>query len=436
MTEAEQYLEGIPMWASKKNSLGAIRDFLGRMGDPDRQMEIIHVAGTNGKGSVCAYLASILKQAGYHTAVFISPHLITVKERFLYNGRPPGEEEFVRAFEKVKGLSEAMVKEGYSWPTYFEFLFYMFMEMGRSRKPDIVILETGLGGLWDTTNVVEHPLVSVITSISMDHMQYLGDTIEAIAAQKAGILKYRTPVVYDAGCEESRRVIEAAGRKLCCDMYPVTEGDFRIVGRDKAGMLVTMKTGEGILEIRICSQADYQVINANLAVKTAQVINGTGRFKIPAEAMGNGIRTSYWPGRMEEVLPGVFLDGAHNAGGMEALTRTIERMQQRENRPVSLMFGVVEDKEYPKMIRELCSHVHVSRVIVTHMNTKRSVESKILAKEFESRLACPVEVFDTVTKAWDCLLQKKGEDLAFCAGSLYLVGEVKALLEAQAASRR
>ena len=205
--EARQYLEEIPMWASKKNSLQDIRDFLGRMGNPDRGMEIIHVAGTNGKGSVCSYLSSILIQAGYHTAAFISPHLICVKERFLHNGRPAEEKEFLGAFERVKGLAQVMADEGYARPTYFEFLFYMFMDMGERWKPDVVILETGLGGLKDTTNVVDRPLLSVITSISMDHMQYLGNTIQDIAAQKAGILKYKTPVIYDAGCQESRRVI-------------------------------------------------------------------------------------------------------------------------------------------------------------------------------------------------------------------------------------
>ncbi|MCI9047536.1 MAG: bifunctional folylpolyglutamate synthase/dihydrofolate synthase [Hungatella sp.] len=429
MIQAERYLEEIPMWAAKKNSLEAIRDFLGRMGHPDRETKIVHVAGTNGKGSVCTFLASILRQAGYDTAVFISPHLINVRERFLHNGSPVGETDFLDAFETVKGLSQAMAADGYAWPTYFEFLFYMFLEMARGWKPDAVILETGLGGLLDTTNVVEHPLISVITSVSMDHMQYLGSTIQEIAASKAGILKYKTPVVYDGNCAESRQVIENTGQRLCCAMYPVEDKDIQVVSRDGAGMDVVMNMEGGSLKIQVPSQADYQAINAGVAVRAAQVINGMGGFRISKKAMEEGIRTSFWPGRMEEVLPGVFLDGAHNTGGMEALTRTIVRMQGIKGRPVFLMFGVAEDKEYHQMIEELCSRVAVSRVIVAHMDTERSAKAGVVAGEFEKRLSCPVKAFDTVAEAWDCLIQTKGEDLAFCAGSLYLVGEVKALLE-------
>jgi len=432
MTGAETYLDQIPMWASKKNSLQDIRAFLERMGNPDRSMKIIHVAGTNGKGSVCAYLASILNQAGYDTAAFISPHLVCVKERFLYNREPAGDGDFLRAFKKVKELSQVMAARGYAGPTYFEFLFYMFMEMGKDWKPDFVILETGLGGLLDTTNVVEYPLLTVITSISMDHMQYLGDTIQEIAAQKAGILKYKVPVVYDAGMAEGRRVIEEKGRELGCAMYPVAEEDLELLSRDEAGIHVAVKMAGKPVKLLIPSKADYQVVNAGLAARAAQVIDNGRGFEIPVNAITEGIRTSYWPGRMEEVLPGVFLDGAHNEGGMEALARTIAGMQRQGKGPVSLMFGAARDKEYHKMIEGLCSQVAVGRVVVAQMDTGRSAAADILAAQFRQRLACPVEVFDTVAGAWNCLLEKKGDGLAFCAGSLYLVGEVKGLLEGQA----
>ena len=145
MTKAEQYLDSIPMWATKKNGLAAIRDFLEELGNPDESMNIIHVAGTNGKGSVCSYLSSILAAAGYKTAVFISPHLVNVRERFLIHGIPVSEKEFEQVFEEVKHLSDLMVSRGYEPPTYFEFLFYMFMVIGRKKNPDFVILETGLG---------------------------------------------------------------------------------------------------------------------------------------------------------------------------------------------------------------------------------------------------------------------------------------------------
>lgn len=428
MTEAEKYLEKIPMWASKKNTLSDIRKFLERMGNPDRSMNVIHVAGTNGKGSVCAYLSSILKHAGYHTAVFISPHLIRVRERFLHDETQAAEEEFLRAFKKVKALSQVMAKEGYAWPSYFEFLFYMFMDMAKSWKPDVVILETGLGGLLDTTNVVEHPALTIITSVSMDHMQYLGNTIKEIAAQKAGILKSHVPVVYDAESRESRQIIEETAGRLQCPSYPVLREHLKLLERDEKGAHVVIKTGKETLKITVPSRADYQIMNAGLAAQAALVLGETEGFLISPKAVAEGIKAAYWPGRMEEVLPGVYLDGAHNAGGMEALTRTIADMQKESKKPAALMFGVVQDKEYHKMIEELCSRIKVSCVIVGQMDTKRSADAAVLAKEFRQRLSCPVEAFDTVQEAWECLLSRKGDGLAFCAGSLYLAGQVKALL--------
>ena len=205
MSAVEEYLERIPMWAAKKNSLEDVRAYLEEMGSPDRGMKIIHVAGTNGKGSVCSYLTSMLTETGYKVGTFISPHLEEIRERFLMNGDLVREDTYERAFYRVKELSEKMVEKGYQPPTYFEFLFYMCMAVNEQCKPDFVILETGLGGRLAVTNVVEHPVLTVITSISMDHMQYLGNTIEEIAGEKAGILKPGVPVVYDASCEEAGR---------------------------------------------------------------------------------------------------------------------------------------------------------------------------------------------------------------------------------------
>ena len=200
-------------------------------------------------------------------------------------------------------------------------------------------------------------------------------------------------------------------------------------GRGSLGIRGTVKAGTKTVELLIPSRADYQLMNAALAFRAAQVIDRDGRFKVSVKAAAAGIRTSRWPGRMEEVLPGVFLDGAHNEGGMEALARNIAAMQRESGKPVSLMFGVVGDKEYRKMIRKLCGQVDVSHVTVAQMDTERSVGAAVLAEEFRESLGCPVEAFDTVKDGWKCFLRNKGEGLAFCAGSLYLAGEVKALLD-------
>lgn len=466
MTGAEEYLERIPLWASKKNSLDAVRDFLEELGSPDKGMRIIHVAGTNGKGSVCQYLTSVLCHAGFRVGTFVSPHLENIRERFLICKNPVEPETFEKAFVQVRSLAEKMAKKGYAPPTYFEFLFYMFMAMMKTDKPDFVVLETGLGGRLDVTNVVREPVLTILTSISMDHMQYLGDTIEKIGAEKAGILKKNVPVVYDDSCQESRGIVEKRAKELGCPRFPVSSDDYVFVKREKEGTYIKVETccwGKILLEIP--SQAEYQMMNATVAVRALDVLagvlsqresdgrktldrlseickkgeNASGRraFK---KALGNwvedggdgilqGIRKSFWPGRMEQVLEGVFLDGAHNVGGVEALNRTIRRMQKETKKQVSIMFGAVSDKDHDQMIRSLCDQISIAQVTIAHMDTKRSADCEELEEEFKQTLNCPIKVFPEVGQAWEYFLRTRKDSLAFCAGSLYLIGEVKGLLD-------
>ena len=172
MVNAEEYLLEIPMWTKQKNSLEDVRAYLEAMGNPDRALKAVHVAGTNGKGSVCAFLTCALKEAGYRTGTFVSPHLEQVRERFLINGEMTDRESFERSFSTVLAVTERMVEQGKCHPTFFEFLFYMAMVLFREKQVDVVVLETGMGGRLDTTNVIESPLACVITSISLDHTQY------------------------------------------------------------------------------------------------------------------------------------------------------------------------------------------------------------------------------------------------------------------------
>lgn len=449
-----EYLEQIPLWADKKNSLDSIRDFLHEMGNPEEKMRIIHVAGTNGKGSVCQYMTSVLCQAGFRVGTFVSPHLEDVTERVLLCGKPVKQERFEKAFEQVRQLAEIMAGRGYAPPTYFEFLFYMFMAVMKEYKPDFVVLETGLGGRLDTTNVVRMPVLTVITSVSMDHMQYLGNTIEEIAAEKAGILKEHVPVVYDASCPESRKVIEERAGMLGSLQVPVSQEDYTFISRDVLGIRVKVETEDwGDLLVKIPSQAEYQMMNTAVAVRALDVLaeelwrEKTGerpevkdsgqpdfdgllkKWRLDkGDCVVRGIGVSYWPGRMEQVLEGVYLDGAHNPGGVKALNRTIRRMQKETKKQVSVMFGAVSDKDHHQMIQTLCDGVDISQVVIAHMDTKRSATCAELEREFRQILKCPIQVFPTVGQALEYFLKTRKDSLAFCAGSLYLVGEVKKLL--------
>ena len=216
MSEEKRFPETLPMWGEKKNSVQDVRRFLDALGAPDRDLNIIHVAGTNGKGSVCAYLTQALMDAGKKTGTFLSPHLVSIRERIRINNVPVDEALFSEAAERVREQGERWTREGGVFPAYFEYLYYMAMLIFKETAVDYVLLETGLGGRLDATNSCR-PILTVITSISMDHMQYLGNTVEKIAAEKAGIIKDKVPVVYDNNDSRTEAVIlkaaEARGAK-------------------------------------------------------------------------------------------------------------------------------------------------------------------------------------------------------------------------------
>ena len=223
----EKILE-IPKFTSK-NSLGHTREFLRRLGDPQESFKVIHVAGSNGKGSVCAFLESALRASGKKTGLFTSPHLMHLEERFALDGQPCSREDFVWAAELAGQAAFAMVEEGLPHPTFFEYVFAVGMLVFAKRNVEYAVLETGLGGRLDATNIVAKPLLTVITSISLEHTEILGDTLAQIAAEKAGILKPGVPVVYDASVPEAEEIIRKKAASLGCKAYPVRPEKIKIL---------------------------------------------------------------------------------------------------------------------------------------------------------------------------------------------------------------
>ncbi len=428
---SKEYLEGLPMWANQKNSLRDVRCFLQEMGEPDKSMKIFHVAGTNGKGSVCAFISSALLQSGYKVGAFVSPHLEDVRERFLINGAMITEEEFRDSCCRIKELSEKMMEKGFLHPTYFEYVFYMCMDIFHKKDIDLVILEAGLGGRIDITNVIDQPLVSIITSISMDHMNLLGDTIEKIAEEKAGIIKPGIPVIYDGTCLEAAAIIEEQAGKLHSPAYCVDRQSYSVKSWETDGIKAVFYREGREQDFFIPSQAEYQVINGRLAyeaLKVAAKDEANGLILDEAQ-LHQGFQAMRWQARMEEVLPGVFLDGAHNAGGIEAFTETSLRLCKERNKRVHLLFSAVEDKEHAVMIRNLAGKLPLDRITVTHIDSERGLDTETLAEEFQSFLNCEVRGFDTVESAVNNCLKERDEDhLLFCVGSLYLMGEIKTVL--------
>lgn len=437
MMQAEEYLEKIPMWTREKHSLTDIRAFLHEMGDPDRKLSIIHVAGTNGKGSVCAFLTSLYRNAGFRTGTFISPHLVTVRERFLLNNEMVSPGKLQAAFETVLETVNIMKEKGYSHPSYFEFLFYMAMALFADETPELVILETGLGGRLDATNVVENPLACVITSISLDHIIYLGDTIEAVAGEKAGIIKRQVPVIYDDTVPEASEVIRERAVQMASKAYPVGKGDFSILETKDQGLSIKAEgeaaqafAAAGPLVLEIPFEAPYQAENAMLAVKTAAVLGQRERgFRLTEAQITEGIRTARWAGRMERAGENLYLDGAHNPGGIKAFIQAAASMAARQKKKAYLLFGAVSDKDYRAMARLLCEGISWAGIGVVHIDSSRSMDTEVLAEAFSQAYKGPVRAFETAGEALREMKKQAGDELLFCAGSLYLIGELKVQLK-------
>lgn len=423
--EAVAYIDETPKF-TKKNSLEHTRAFLKRLGDPQENMKILHVAGTNGKGSVCSFLASMLKAAGKRTGLFTSPHLVKINERFVVDEEEIGDEEFLEAFHTVMDCVREMREEGYPHPTYFELLFLIGMKIFEKAGVEYLVLETGLGGRLDATNSIAHPLVTVITSISLDHTEYLGDTIAAIAGEKAGIIKEGVPVVYDASCPESAEVIRKKAEELHAPAYGITSKMYKISKTTKKHIDFCIDCGYyDCIELTISSVAEYQVKNAAEAVTAIRVMEQGGEFS--DEVIRSGIEKMRWQGRMEQVLPGVIIDGAHNEAGVEEFVKTARRLEADD--PVTLLFAAVGDKDYRHMIETICRELRLERVIVTEVGGYRSVDVRkpeALFREFGQKqvTACP-----DVEEAFDEAMKEKGDGILFCVGSLYLVGSIKGILK-------
>ena len=423
--EAVAYIDETPKF-TKKNTLDHTRAFLKRLGDPQEKMKILHVAGTNGKGSVCSFLASMLKAGGKRTGLFTSPHLVKINERFVVDEQDVSDEEFLEAFHTVMDCVEEMKEEGYPHPTYFELLFLIGMKLFERAGVEYLVLETGLGGRLDATNSVAHPLVSVITSISLDHTEYLGDTVAAIAGEKAGIIKEGVPVVYDASCPESAEAIRRRAEELRAPAYPITPKMYKISKTTKKHIDFSIDSGYyDDIRLSISSVAEYQVKNAAEAVTAIRVIDREGAFT--DEVIRKGVEEMRWQGRMETVLPGVIIDGAHNEAGVEEFVKTARRLEA--DYPVTLLFAAVGDKDYRHMIETICRELRLERVIVTEVGGYRSVDVKVPEELFRQFGAKKVTAIPDVEEAFDEALREQGDGILFCVGSLYLVGNIKSILE-------
>lgn len=426
--EAVAYLYDVPRF-TKKNTLEDTRDYLHSLGDPDKSLKIIHVAGTNGKGSVCAYLRNILEAAGKKVAVFTSPHLVDVRERFLVNGQMIEKQTFLDAFLQIYNSLDwnaLEAEESAYHPTFFEYLFFMAMIIFSKQDIDYCILETGLGGRLDATNAVSNKELAVITRISLDHVEYLGDTIAKIAGEKAGIMQAGAPVVFtDAEAAATAVFVERAA-ELGISAQGVSKSDYAFLNFKNKTIDFSVRTRYyDYISLTLHTIARYQMENAALAVRAIEILD-KGQT-ISAEAIKQGISACKWAGRMEEILPEVYVDGAHNEDGIRAFLETVREdgLQKR-----TLLFSVVSDKDYAPMIRQVAESGLFDRIAIAHMNTGRAASLEVLRELFEAYPSVNYSLYTKVDTALQALLgsRKEGERI-YIAGSLYLVGEIKESLD-------
>ena len=420
--DAVNYILEVPRFTSK-TSLDHTRRLLELLGDPEEGQKILHIAGTNGKGSVCAALDAMLRAGGHTVGMFTSPHLIRINERFQINGEPVGDDAFLDAFRKVMQASEQIMKEGEAHPTFFEILFLMGMLLFKEAGTEYTILETGMGGRLDATNVIRDPLVTVITSVSMDHTQYLGETVREIAGEKAGILKRGVPVIYDACDPEVCDVIEKKAAETGSPAYPLSRDRNRDIQITEKGTIFRFLEDDGSSRIlQIPQFAPYQVVNAALAWYTLR--NLEQQIPLSEEARMDGLTRISWPCRMQAVAPGVFIDGAHNPDGTAAFIESVRRI--RSSCEVTLLFSAVNDKRYTDMIRELAEGIRPENVVTTRISGARAVPEEKLADLFRQNGCRHVYAERSPEKAWEKAKTLRKDGLLFCVGSLYLAGEILA----------
>lgn len=401
------------------------RELLSRLGNPQEGIKIIHVAGTNGKGSVCAYLNAMLLAGGKKTGLFTSPHLVRINERFQINGEDVSDEQFLDAFLKVEKAAKEYEAEGEGHPSYFETLFLMGMLIFKEAGVEYLVMETGLGGRLDATNVVEKPLACIITSISRDHTEYLGDTLEAIAGEKAGIIKAGVPVIYDASQPGPASVIAAKAKEMGSPAWPMEPSFYEMKTQSREGITFTFAyPGGEKAELAIPYVAKYQMMNASLAFYMMHILQDV--HDIPKNVLAEGLSKIKWPCRMEMAAPGVIIDGAHNEDGIAQFVSTAGYFA-KENE-ITILSTAVADKHYHEMIGEICEGIHPSHVVATQIDGSRVVPAEVLAEDFRKAGCTDVCAEPEIGAAYEKALGKKGSGMLFCVGSLYLAGELKAYL--------
>ena len=409
MFEVEEWLHS-RIGLNFRSGLGRMQRAVDLLGNPEKTYPIIHVTGTNGKGSTIAFMRELFVAHGKKVGTFTSPHIISIHDRICINGQPIADKDFIRIANQVKEMEKALL-ETHDQLSFFELLTLIALAYFREKGVDLVLLEVGIGGLLDTTNVVTGE-IAVVTSIGLDHQETLGDSLEKIAEQKAGIFKTGKKAVIAKLAPEAELVCQRRARELAVDLYQAGQ-DFTLKARDFSSRLARFS------QLKIGLEGAYQQENAALALQSFLLFMASREEKVDEELVRQALQETHWAGRLERIRPQIYLDGAHN---LPALTRLVEFIQEKiqQGYQVRILFGALKRKDYQGMLGYLSEQLPQVELKVTGFDYQGSLDEKDVAG------------YDLIPSYGDFIreFEEKANDqnLLFVTGSLYFISEVRASL--------
>jgi len=409
-----------------KLELDTIINILKFLGNPQKNYHLVHVAGTNGKGSTATYIASILQKAGFKTGLYTSPHLVKFNERFSIDGEQISDNHVVEAYEAVHAADIGKRKA-----TFFEIATAMGFYYFSKQNVDWAVIETGMGGRFDATNTIK-PQVSVITNLSIEHTDYLGNTIKDIAREKGGIIKWHTPVITAVSQPSGLSVIKQLAKERSSDLF-IYKKDFSARKNPKQDTYTYNGLFKNFHHLIKPLPGEHQKENLSLALAACEVLfkklkKTDDRYNLNETLVKEGLALAKWPGRLEHVMekPLVILDGAHNLQAARVLGRYLS--STLKNQHLTLVLGILDDKPYEKMLKSLVPYAQ--NIIITKAKIDRSLEPSVLKKAAQRFTDYPVTIIEDVKEAVTHAINISNDDDAVCiAGSLYVAGEAKEKLE-------